>query len=264
MFQYEFMGRAFLAATAISFISPILGLLLIMRKQSLMADTLAHISLAGVAFGYLLNVEPTITTILFVAAAAVILEYLRVVYANYSDISVAMMMSGGMALALLLLNQVDSASSINSYLFGSIITVSPLQLTILIGLAIIIVAAYIFFKRPLYLISFDEDTAFTAGLPVRLISIIFSIVTGMAIALIMPIAGSLLVSAIIVMPAAIALRLMKNFDGVIALGVVIAMVGMFSGLATSYYLDTPPGATIVAIFVLLFIIESAYLKITKS
>jgi zinc transport system permease protein len=72
------------------------------------------------------------------------------------------------------------------------------------------------------------------------------------------------VSAIIVMPAAIALRLMKNFDGVIALGVVIAMVGMFSGLAKSYYLDTPPGATIVTIFVLLFIIESAYLKITKS
>ncbi len=263
MFQYEFMGRAFLAATAISFISPILGLLLIMRKQSLMADTLAHISLAGVAFGYLLNIEPTITTILFVAIAAVILEYLRVVYANYSDISVAMMMSGGMALALLLLNRVDSAASINAYLFGSIVTVSSLQLYILIGLAFFIVAGYIIFKRPLYLISFDENTAYTAGLPIRLISIIFSIITGMAIALIMPIAGSLLVSAIIVMPAAIALRLMKNFDSVIILGIVIAMIGMFSGLTASYYLDTPPGATIVAIFILLFIIESIYLRIAK-
>ncbi|MER2292959.1 MAG: metal ABC transporter permease [Aerococcus urinaeequi] len=264
MFQYEFMGRAFIAATAISFISPILGLLLIMRKQSLMADTLAHISLAGVALGYLLGVEPTITTILFVAAAALILEYLRVVYAHYSDISVAMMMSGGMALALLLLNQVDSAASINAYLFGSIVTVSSLQVYILIGLSVFIVAGYLIFKRPLYLISFDENTAYTAGLPVRMISVIFSIITGMAIALIMPIAGSLLVSAIIVMPAAIALRLVKNFDSVIIVGVIIAMFGMFAGLTTSYYLDTPPGATIVAIFVLIFIIESGFLKITKG
>ena len=139
-------------------------------------------------------------------------------------------MSGGMALALLLLNQVDSAASINAYLFGSIVTVSSLQVYILVGLAVFIVVGYLIFKRPLYLVSFDENTAYTAGLPVRMISVIFSIITGMAIALIMPIAGSLLVSAIIVMPAAIALRLVKNFDSVIIVGVIIA-IGMIKAMA---------------------------------
>lgn len=264
VFQYEFMQRAFIASTAIAVFAPILGLFLILRRQSLMSDTLSHISLAGVALGYLLGFNPTITTAILVAIAALFLEYLRQVYADYSDISVAILMSGGMALSLLLMSRVESAANISSYLFGSIVTISPTQIYMLIGLAIAIVLAYIIFHKPLYVLTFDEDTAYTSGLPTKTMSVIFSVVTGIAISVVMPIAGSLLVSAIMILPAAIAMRVMKNFNSVIITASIIALVGMYGGLIISYYVDTPPGATIAAIFVVIFGLQTLALKVLKK
>lgn len=263
MLQYEFMQRALIACGAIALFSPILGLFLIMRRQSLMADTLSHVSLAGVALGYLLGVNPTLTTMFTVILAAILLEYLRRVYINYSDISVAMLMSGGMAIALLLLSRVPTAGNLESALFGSIVTITRLQVILLLILAALIVTVYVIFQRVLFVLAFDEDTAKTAGLPTEMISMAISIVTGAAIAIMMPIAGALLVSAIMIMPAAISLRMFKRFNTVIIAAGVLGLFGMVGGLFLSYTFDTPPGATIAGIFLVVFILESIYLKIFK-
>ncbi len=262
MFFYGFMQRAFQASFIIALIAPVLGLFLILRRQSLMADTLSHVSLAGVALGLLVNVNPTVTTLLVVVAAAILLEYLRSLYKSYSEISIAMLMSGGMALALVLmgLGAGSSTMSIQQYLFGSIVTISSQQVVLLAVLGVMILALYVLFRKPLYVLTFDEETAFTAGLPIKWMSIAFNVVTGVAIAVIMPIAGALLVSSILVLPAAIAMRLSKRFDLVIIVGMVIGLIGMFSGLAVSYEVGTPPGATIALIFILIFILITAWKK----
>lgn len=262
MFFYGFMQRAFQASFIIALIAPVLGLFLILRRQSLMADTLSHVSLAGVALGLLVNVNPTVTTLLVVVAAAILLEYLRSLYKSYSEISIAMLMSGGMALALVLmgLGAGSSTVSIQQYLFGSIVTISSQQVVLLAVLGVMILALYVLFRKPLYVLTFDEETAFTAGLPIKWMSIAFNVVTGVAIAVIMPIAGALLVSSILVLPAAIAMRLSKRFDLVIIVGMVIGLIGMFSGLAVSYEVGTPPGATIALIFILIFILITAWKK----
>ncbi|MDO7269288.1 metal ABC transporter permease [Shouchella clausii] len=254
MFFHGFMQRAVQASLLISFIAPLLGLFLILRRQSLMADTLSHVSLAGVALGLLIGVNPTWTNLLVVAAIAIMLEYLRVVYRTYSEISIAILMSVGMALALFLmgLNEGGATLSMNQFLFGSIVTISQQQVWMLFILTIMISLLYFVFRKPMYILTFDEEIAFTAGLPIKTMSILFNVLTGVTIAIIMPIVGALLVSAIIVLPAAISMRLSKSFNGVIFIGIVIALIGMLSGLVASYELGTPPGASIILIFMILF------------
>lgn len=126
---YDFMQRALLAVVAISFFAPILGLFLILRRQSLMSDTLSHVSLAGVAFGVVLGISPTWTTLVVVTLAAVILEYLRTVYRHYMEIATAILMSLGLAISLIVMSKARNTSnvSLEQYLFGSIITISPEQ-----------------------------------------------------------------------------------------------------------------------------------------
>lgn len=266
MFLYEFMQRAFQASILISLIAPMLGLFLILRRQSLMADTLAHVSLAGVALGLLVSINPTWTNIIMVVIIAILLEYLRMLYRTYSEVSIAILMSGGMALALFLmsLNQGGTTLNINQFLFGSIVTISTQQVWMLYLLAGIIVILYIIFRKAMYVLIFDEETAFTAGLPIKTMSITFNVLTGVTIAIIMPIVGSLLVSAILILPAAISMRLSRSFASTILLGIPIALTGMLSGLFTSYEYGTPPGATITLILLALFVIAIIVKKVIKQ
>lgn len=258
LLQYDFIQRALIAGVAISFITPIIGLLLILRRQSLLADTLSHISLAGVALGMFLQVDPTLSTLLFVVGASIIIEYLRTIYNTFSEISVAIMMSAGMAIALVLvsLNSNSGIFQIDQYLFGSILLISPSEVKILVGLSITIVIFYLIFRRTLYVMSYDEATAYTSGLPVRLISIIFSVFTGVAISIMMPIVGALLVSALVVIPSATAIKISDSFGKSIVIGIIINLIGIFAGIFASYEYDTPPGASITLAFIVIFVIVS--------
>lgn len=263
LLSYEFMRRAFLAAIFIAGIAPMLGVFLVIRRQSLMADTLSHVSLAGVALGFFLNLNPDLTTLLIVIIAAVILEYLRTLYRSYSEISIAILMSGGLALALVLMNLSggNSATSIQSYLFGSIVTITQDQVWFLGFLFLAVFVLFFLFKRPMYVLTFDEDTAHVDRLPVRIMSMLFNVLTGIAIAMMIPIAGALLISAIMVLPAAISMRLGKSFNTVILISVLIGLFGMLSGLTSSFYLDTPPGATITLVFIGLFLVINVVKRI---
>ncbi|MCZ2493498.1 metal ABC transporter permease [Dellaglioa carnosa] len=258
MFLYGFMQRALIASLLMAVITPLLGLFLVLRRQSLLADTLSHVSLAGVALGLFVNINPTITTLIVVLIASVLIEFLSNLYRTYSEVSIAIMMSAGLSIALVLmsLNQGASSMSVQQYLFGSIVTISTAQVVILAILTVLIVVLFLLFKKPMYVLTFDEETAFAEGLPVRWMSIVFNAVTGVTIAIMMPIAGALLVSAIMILPAAIAMRLGRSFNMVILVGVVVGVIGMVGGLMSSYQFNTPPGATITLLFIAIFIICS--------
>lgn len=255
MFSYEFMIRALIASCFMAVIAPMLGVFLVIRRQSLLADTLSHVSLAGIALGFLVNINPTLSTLLVVVIAAFILEYLRKIYSTYSEIGTAILMSGGLALALVLmnLNKSDSTMKINEYLFGSIVTISQEQIVILGVLMAALIILFILFRRPMYVLTFDEDTAHVDGLPVTLMSILFNVLTGVAITIMIPIAGALLISAIMVLPAAIAMRIGKGFNQVILISTIVGLIGMVGGLIGSYQLDTPAGATITLLFICIFL-----------
>lgn len=256
LFNYDFMRNAFLATTAISIFAPLLGVFLILRRQSLLSDTLSHVSLAGVAFGVLFSISPTWTTLIVVVIAAVLLEYLRTIYRNYMELATAILMSAGLAIALIVISGSGNNSniSLDQYLFGSILTIESWQVLLLFILAIIILTLFLVFLRPLYVITFDEDTAFVDGLPVRVMSMIFNIVTGLAIALMIPVAGALLISAIMVLPAAIAMLIGRSFKQVLILSVFIGFVGLNAGLLVSYYFSLPASAAITLSFICFFLL----------
>lgn len=258
MLSYDFMQRAVLSIMAMSLFAPILGLFLILRRQSLMSDTLSHVSLAGVAFGILLGVSTTWATVIVVIIASIVLEYLRVVYKHYMEISTAILMSLGLALSLIITSKSENASGINleQYLFGSIITISQEQMLALFAIAIVVLVLTALFIRPMYMLTFDEDTALVDGLPVRQMSLIFNIITGVAISLMIPAAGALLVSTIMVLPASIGLRIGKSFKAVIGTSILIGFVGMISGVILSYVWETPASATITMIFIGIFLLVS--------
>jgi zinc transport system permease protein len=245
------MIRALIAASFMAVIAPLLGVFLVLRRQSLLADTLSHVSLAGIALGFLVNLNPTVTTLVVVVISALALEYIRKLYSSYSEVSTAVLMSGGLATALVLmnLNKGQNTMNIQQYLFGSIIT---------------IVILFIFLRRPMYVLTFDEDTAHVDGLPVNLLSTLFNVMTGVAITLMIPIAGALLVSAIMILPGTISMKLGRTFNQVILISVVVGFIGMISGLIGSYQLDTPPGATITLIFIFMFILVNLKDSIKKS
>ncbi|MCJ8010974.1 metal ABC transporter permease [Paenibacillus sp. KQZ6P-2] len=254
MLQYEFMQRAFLAGWLISLIAPILGVYLVLRRQSLMSDTLSHVSMAGVALGSVLHGNPALYGFLFAILGGITIEQLRRTYKTYSEVPVAIIMTSGLALAMVLMSLKTSLNkSFSSYLFGSIVAVSPSQLIIIAAVTVIGLIFFLVLRRPLYSLTFEEETAAVSGVRVKLLSFAFAVMTGMIVAAAMPIVGVLLVSSLIVLPSAFALRFAGGFISACVLAIVTGMTGMFSGLAASYYTNTPPGGTIALILVMILL-----------
>ncbi|MBD0382985.1 metal ABC transporter permease [Paenibacillus sedimenti] len=269
MLHFDFMQRAFCAGGLIALIASVLGVYLMLRRQALMADMLSHVSLAGVAGGAFLHMNPTISGFVVATLGAIVVEYLRRSYKTYSEMSIAIIMVGGLSTAVVLmsLNQ-GTNKSFTSYLFGSVVAVNQTELMLMFAVALIGGIFFILFRRPLYQITFDEETARTNGIPVKWITLSFSILTGMIVAAAMPIVGVLLVSSLIVLPAALATRIASSFSSALFLAMGIGLTGVFSGLTASYQFSTPPGGTIALVLLILLVagigLKKLVYKLEKS
>lgn len=254
MFDYEFMQRAFWAGAMLGIIAPVLGVYLMLRRQALMADTLSHVSLAGVALGSLLGMSPAATGIAAAVLGGVLVDGLRRAYRTYSEMSVAIIMTSGLALAIVLMSlRTNWSKSFSSYLFGSIVAVNDAGLWLIGGVTAAGLIYLFVLRRPLYNMTFDEETAQISGLQVKRLSLSFAILTGMTVAAAMPIVGVLLVSSLMVLPASLALRMASGFTMAILISVAAGWLGIFSGLTISYYVNVPPGGTISLILLLMLL-----------
>jgi len=254
-FHYSFVIRGLEAGILIAFIAPLIGIFLVLRRYSLIADTLAHISLTGVALGLLLKIDPLLTALGTSTLASVAMERLRSSKKIYGESALSLFLSGGLAFAVLIIGLSHGFSvDLFSYLFGSIVTVRTQDVVRIGVLGIPILGVlFIFFKEFVY-ISFDEEAARVSGIPTRLFNTLLIVLAAIIIALSIPVIGILLVSALLVLPVITAIQLKKNFIQTLLLAELISLSSVISGIIISFYANLSSGATIVLIMFVVFLL----------
>ena len=247
IFQYEFMQRAFITGILIAIITPCIGIIIVLKRLSMIGDSLSHTSLAGVAAGLIAGVNPIIGAITFSVIAALGIERIRKSFKNYSELAIAIIMSTGIGLAGILSGFVKNSATFNSFLFGSIVAISNFELYMVVILSLIVIVISIILYKELFAITFDEESAKLSGVSVRLINFIFTLLTAIVISISARTVGTLVISSLMVLPVATAMQLSKSYKQTLIYSIVIAVASTILGLVISYYANFKPGGTIVLV-----------------
>ncbi|WP_433889235.1 metal ABC transporter permease [Streptomyces sp. CA-111067] len=257
--DYAFMQRALLAALLVGVTAPAVGIFLVQRRQAIMGDGIGHVALTGVALGFLLQVSPVWMAVAVSAAGAIGMELIRSYGRARGDIALAMLFYGGMAGGVMIIYLAPNGSNANltSYLFGSISTVSPQDIPPMVGLAVFVLLVVLGLRRQLFAVCQDEEFARVSGLPVRALNLLLAVTAAVTVTVAMRAVGLLLVSALMVIPVAAAQQVTRGFAWTLAVSVAIGVVVSLSGTVFSYYVDVPPGSSIVLASMAVFLLFAA-------
>lgn len=261
IFQYEFMVRAFEAGIAIGIVAPLIGMFLVVRRYSLMADTLAHVSFAGVALGLLLKINPIFSAIGLSIIAAFGIESLRNSRRIFGESVLALFLSGSLAVAVIILSLAKGFNAnLFSYLFGSISTVSTADLWVIVALAVVVFLDVIFLYKELFFTSFDPELAEASGLPVKVINLTMVMLAAVAVAISIRIVGVLLIGALMVIPVISAMQYGRGFRFTLILSVVFSLISVIAGLFASYYFGLASGGAIVMVALVIFLLSLLFVR----
>ncbi len=246
VFELEFMRLAFLGGTLVGVLAPTIGIFLVLRRYGLIGDGLGHIAFGGVAFGQLVRADPILMALGYSALAAVGIERLRARGRLGGDVAIAIFLSSGLALGLVLARLARrSTDQLWSYLFGSVIALQTSDVIKLAVMAALVLGVIFLVRRELFFITFDEETARASGIRVGFYNLLLVLLAALTIVSAIQIVGLLLISALLVLPVAAAFQLARSFRQALFAAIVCSLLSVYGGLVGSYYLDTQPGPTIV-------------------
>lgn len=263
-FQYDFLRYSLLTSLMIGFLAPFLGVFIVVRRLSLMADALSHITLTGIAFSLLLGkyysafaaLNPVYMGIAFSITGSVFIERLRHMYQFYKELAIPIILSSGIGIGVVFISLADGFNNdLFNYLFGSVIAVSQRDFHIVIMITIIVTVLLLLFFKEWFFLSFDEEQAVVAGIPRRKLHFLFMIMVALVIGISMQIVGILLVSALMTLPVAAAMRWAKGFKQMFFYAIIFGEISVLTGLVSAFHLDLAPGGTIVMINVLILVIS---------
>lgn len=253
LLHYEFAIRALLAGVLLSLVAPALGLFLVVRRFSLLADALAHVSLLGVALALLFRIPVFFGALGMSLLASVGIERLRSGGKILSEAVVALFLSSSLALSVVIIGLQNGLNAgLLSYLFGSLTTVSWNDVIILSGIAVFLTGFLAANYRSLFLIALDEELAHVSGVPVRSLNLVFMALTAATVAASLQIVGVLLVGALMVVPVLAAMQFRVGFRGTLFLAVGFSFVSVVVGFFLAFALNLPSGGSIVLVAVVLF------------
>lgn len=252
-FEREYMQLALLAAVVVGATAPLIGTFLVQKQLSLLGDGIGHVAFAGVAAGLLLGVWPVWTALVAAVGGAVGLEWLRSRGHTSGDLGLSLLFYTGIAAGVVLTSLAGALdASLLTYLFGSILTISPSDAATIVVLAVLIAATVGLIWRALFTVVLDEESARVAGLPVMGLNLALSALTAVTVVAAMRVVGVLLIAALMVLPVASAQRVCRSFRATLLTSSAMGASAGVAGLVIARLADLAPGATIVLVAAALF------------
>lgn len=258
MLSYTFMQNAVFISACISILCPCIGIFLVLRRYSMIGDTLSHASLAGVTLGLLCGQNPILGAFVFTSVCGALIEFLRRYFSKYTDLILTIVLAFSVGIAITIISSGKLKVNADSFLFGSILTVTQTDMILVLILSIVSVLALVFFYDQLVYIAYDEEAARIAGVRVKIINYIFAVLVASAVSMSIQIVGVLVLSSMIAIPVATALQLKKGFRTTLIFSIAFSIIDIMSALFISYYLNVAPGGftALVSVFVLLIVIAA--------
>jgi zinc transport system permease protein len=256
-----FIQKALITGVAVAVICSAIGLFLVLRRHSLFGDALAHIAFGGIAVGLFTNIYPIWSAIVVSVLAALGMTKLRESKSIPPDATVAVLLSSGLALGIVLVS-ISGGFSVDlfSFLFGSILLVSQEEVLMILGLSAGVMAVLLFFYRSFMHISFDEEQAKVSGLNVSGLNYLFIVLASVTVIASIRLVGILLISSLIVIPNITAMLFGKGFRKTALISGTIAVISVIAGILISYAANVATGGTIVLTLVLVFLLTLAIKK----
>lgn len=266
-FEFEFLRTTLYTGLIIGLIAPLLGTFVVVRRLSLIADGLSHVTLAGIAFGLFMDkkyglavLTPFTSGTIFSIFGAILIERLRTVYKAYQDLAIPIILSGGVGLSVIFIALADGLNNdLYSYLFGSVSAVSKQDFNTIRIIAVVVLTLMVVFYKELFMLSFDEEHAKVSGIHSKSIHLLFILLTALVISASIRIVGVLLVSALMTLPVASSIRIAKGFKQTIFYSIIFGEASVILGIVSGYYLEIPPGGTIVMVLIA-FLIVTTFLQ----
>ena len=248
LLEYPFMVRALLGAVFTGLAAPAVGTYLVQRRLALMGDGLGHVAVTGVALGLLTGTSPTLTAVIVAIIGAVVIEVIREQGRAGGDVALALLFYGGIAGGVMLIGLADQGAYVlQSYLFGSLTTISAADVWVTVVLAAVVVLLAVGLSPQLFAVAQEQEFAKVAGLNVRFYNLLVAVMAAVTVTVSMRTVGLLLVSALMVVPVATSQQLTRGFRTTLFAAMGIGTLASLSGVVVSAYVDVAPGATIVLI-----------------
>ncbi|RPF28767.1 metal ABC transporter permease [Georgenia muralis] len=266
MLASPLMRRALLVALLVGLSAPVVGTYLVQRRLALLGDGIGHMALTGVAAGWLAGAAVGLTphdvlavpgAVVAAVAGAITVELVREQGRTSGDVALALLFYGGIAGGVLLIGLAGGTSAnLTGYLFGSISTVTTTDVWLTVVLAAVILGVGLGLRPALFALSHDEEFARSTGLPVRALNITVAVTAALTVSVSMRVVGVLLVSALMIVPVAVAQLVARSFRATMALAMTIGVVVTVVGLSITYFRPLSPGATIVILAIGLYAVVS--------
>ncbi len=257
LLSYEFILRALIVGMLVALCSALLGVSLVLKRYSMIGDGLSHVGFGALSIAMAMNLAPLQVSIPVVAAAAFLLLRISENGKIRGDAAIGLISSSAIAIGVIVTSLTSGMNSdVYNFLFGSILAMSKGDVVLSIMISFIVLLLFILFYHRIFAVTFDESFAKATGIRVGIYKMMIALLTAVTIVVGMRIMGSLLISSLIIFPALSSMRLFRSFRGVIVASAIISMFCLFWGIVASYAFDTPAGASIVIVNLLVFGIGS--------